>query len=213
MKKKLRLALNEIKNGKMNMALQILSEIISSGVKNFDVYLYRGKVKRVLNDFQGALEDYNTAALLFPERAEVFNNRSKLFYLMSLFDRALSDIKKANKLYPENPLILFNKGVIESKLNLYGDALASYNKTLILNPEFLPAYIKRGLLKEKTGDYSGAMNDYIFANNMNRKCAIANYYMDRLSAKQFNAELTRKKSMNFSGKFSINKEEMQNVPA
>jgi tetratricopeptide (TPR) repeat protein len=192
---KLKSALSEIKNGKLNKALQILNGIISSDVNNFAVYLHRGKVKRELADFQGALEDYDTAVTLLPDRAEVYNNRAKLYYLMGYFEKALKDIKKAGDLSPECSLILFNKGNIESKLNLFKDAQESYSKAIKAEPLFLFAYLKRGALKEKCGDYSGALKDYSNAIELNRKCTKAYYYRDTL--------LTNIKKTELKGKMEL----------
>jgi tetratricopeptide (TPR) repeat protein len=209
MKRKLKNAISEINNGKMNDALQILNEIISKDGNNFEAYIYRGKAKRKLYDFQGALEDYNTAVTLYPERAEVYNNRAKLFYSVCSFRKALQDIKKANELYPESALILFNKGNIESKLNLFQDALESYSKAIFLDPFFLFAYIKRGLLKEKTGDYNGAMDDYAFVIKSNKKCTKAFYYRDRLLVNIKKVELKGKMELLTSDKTGVSITEIQ----
>jgi tetratricopeptide (TPR) repeat protein len=180
MNEKLKTAISEIKSGNMKSALRILNEIIYKDVRCFGAYIYRGKVKRKLYDFQGALEDYNAAVRLNPERAEGYNNRAKLYYSVCSFKKAFEDIKKANELCYDSALILFNKGKIEYKLNMFKDALDSYSSAIRIDAFFLPAYLERGLLKEKNGDYKGAKNDYLSAICLNKKCARAYNYLERI---------------------------------
>jgi tetratricopeptide (TPR) repeat protein len=211
MNKKLKSAGRELNYGNPERALQILNEIISEDETNYEAYIYRGKAKRELNDFRGALDDYNIAEKLNSNRAEVYNNRSKLFYFMCFYEKALEDINRACELYPDCSLIIFNKGIIESKLLLYSDALDSFSSAIKLDPSFLHAYLKRGLLKEKTGNYQGAINDYSFVIKLNKKCANAYYHRGRLFINYLKDEINGYKDLKIADNLGFCKSEIPNI--
>jgi tetratricopeptide (TPR) repeat protein len=211
MKKSLTYVCKQINEGNLEKAMNMLDELISKDKTDYDAYLYRGKVKRDLNDYRGALEDYNIAAELNPEKAEVYNNRAKLFFYMYLFEKALQDINKANKLLPDNPLILFNKGVIESKLFLYQGAMESFNSAIMADPSFKQAYLKRGMLKEKISDFHGAYKDYSSVIKLNRKCAHAYFYRGKLLLNYIRDEVSGKRDLDIASDLGMSKTEIQNV--
>jgi tetratricopeptide (TPR) repeat protein len=66
--------------------------------KNKDAYYDRGKVKHVLQDYTGAIEDYSKAIELDPEHKDAyyFRGLSKIF--LGLQDSGCLDLKKARDL-------------------------------------------------------------------------------------------------------------------
>lgn len=211
MKRKLKSAFKKIKGGFFENALEILNDILEKDNENYEAYLYRAKVKRELHDSRGALEDYNSAARIYPDRAEVYNNRSKLFYLMCFYEKALEDIKRADELYPDCPLILFNRGIIESKLHLFREALLSFGLSIKLDPSFVHAYLKRGLLKEKLGDFYGAYGDYTSVIKLNKKCVYAYYYRGRLLLNFIKDEVRGKEDLRIAYNMGLLKSEIQHI--
>jgi tetratricopeptide (TPR) repeat protein len=210
MTRNLKSALKEIKDGNLKNALQLLNKIISKDVNNYDAYLTRGRVKRELKDYQGALKDYDRLSVFYPDKAEVYNNRAKLHYLMCGYKYALQDIIYANVLYPDCALILFNKGKIEYRLHLYKEAIESFSSGIKSDPTVLSAYFKRGILNEKTGNYQGALSDYTFVIKHNKNCLNAYYRRGNLLINCLNDEINGKKDLSLVSKLVPENTEIQN---
>jgi tetratricopeptide (TPR) repeat protein len=58
-------------------------------------YLYRGTSKRILNDHQGAINDYDEAIKVMPHEGEVYYQRGQAYGLMGNSDQSKADFQQA----------------------------------------------------------------------------------------------------------------------
>src|SRR5204863_39908 len=63
--------------GKYQEALEAYNTVIKAHDDIVSAYINRGNVRSLLNDDQGAIEDYDRAEKLEPSEPEVFYNRGK----------------------------------------------------------------------------------------------------------------------------------------
>jgi serine/threonine protein kinase/Tfp pilus assembly protein PilF len=144
-------------------------------------YNSRGILKaNRLNDNRGALNDYNQAIEINPERGYIYGNRGNLkAYKLKDIEGALSDYAKAIEISPQSADIYKARGDLKvEKLNDLTGALDDYNKAIRIDPKIANFYKARGDLKvEEFNDLTGALDDYDKAIEIDPK--IANFYKAR----------------------------------
>ena len=105
------------------------------------IYFNRGNVKYELNDFKGALEDYERAVREGEQTGEryswFFLNKGNTNYSLHNYEEALSDFEEAIRLSNHDVSkevhqnILHNKGNLLVTLGRFDEALASYDESIM----------------------------------------------------------------------------------
>lgn len=121
---------------------------------NSDVYVHRGNLKDILSDYQGALEDYNSALTIYTNNEEALLRRGVIKNKLGDYEGALSDSSKVlDSKYDLNnfrAIALSNCAKAKSNLGHYQDAISDYKKVIEYNPNDADAYYDRWLVNEKT---------------------------------------------------------------
>jgi len=86
---------------------------------NASILSNRGDAKRMLKDYEGALEDFDKAHVLEPNNAYILSNRGDAKRMLKDYEGALEDFDKAHVLEPNNASILnIQVGVDKLKVNM-----------------------------------------------------------------------------------------------
>ncbi len=126
-----------------------------------DAYFYynRGNAKYDLQDYDGAILDYNKSIELNPNDAYFYNNRGNAKNNLKDYYGAILDFNKAIELNPNYEYAYYNRGNAKNKLQDYAGAIADFNKLIELNHNDADAYLGRGIAKNRLGDVDGYNND------------------------------------------------------
>ncbi|MCY7338017.1 MAG: tetratricopeptide repeat protein [Chamaesiphon sp.] len=157
---------------------------------NAEDYFDRGVVKEdELNDFAGALADYNKAIELDPEYMDAYCNRGLLKYseLDDIYG-ALDDFDKAIDIDPSDAINYYYRGLLKhNEINdIYG-ALDDYDKAIDIDPSDADFYFNRGLLKyNEMNDVHGAFIDFNKAIDLDQKHANSYYFCGILKYQDLN---------------------------
>ncbi|MEK6809775.1 MAG: tetratricopeptide repeat protein [Nanoarchaeota archaeon] len=100
----------------------------------------RGSTKKNLEDFQGAISDYNKALQIDPNYAIAYNNRGVAKMHLGDFKGAISDYNKALQIDPGSPAIYNNRGIAKENLGDLIGAISDYNKALQIDPKYTTAH-------------------------------------------------------------------------
>lgn len=160
-------------------ALKIFTNIIEqkNGDVHVNLYVERGKIKKELKDYEGALEDINKGLEVNPE-AWMYVERGGVKILLNDLEGALEDMNKGLELKQKGWMYLM-RGKIKIELKDYEGALEDFNKALALGPkgwmhekegdraniqvndlkDIAYIYINRGICKRNLGDVNGALED------------------------------------------------------
>ena len=130
-------------------------------------YNDKGDKKYDLEDYKGAIADYNKAIQLKPDYALAYYNRGITKSDLKDYKGAITDYNKAIQLNPSDTLAYYNRGVAKYNLKDYNAAIADYNKYIQLKPDDADAYYNRGGAKDDLKDYIGAISDYNKAIQLN----------------------------------------------
>lgn len=158
-----------------NNQVLIFSERIKQNPGYSDNYLYRGIFKTLINDYSGAISDFDTTISM--------NERNLLAYYMRAVART-KIIATIEMMDARNQLSINNKNTSplfqDEKTNAtnyeaYGDILTDYTVVLYMNPDFLFAYYNRGNIYCNQEKYFQAIEEYDKAISINHEFAEAYY--------------------------------------
>ena len=155
-------------------------------------YKRRAEIKLKLEDYQGAIADYNEVIRLNPTSPSTLNNRGEAKILSGALQDGLSDLRMAAKEYQQIGLMGESRR-IQDRIKVYsayefllrGDekkerkdykgAIVDYNEAIRRNPIAL-AFFVRAEAKKELKDYQGAIADYNEAIRLDPTAALAHEY-------------------------------------
>ena len=115
-----------------------------------------GNAKRNLEDYNGAIEDYDKAIELGPAFVTAYYKRGLAKYNLNDYKGSIEDYDKAIELDPTYVYAYNNRGIAKYNLNDYKGSIEDYDKAIELDPDDASSYHRRGelknLLEPGTGD-------------------------------------------------------------
>lgn len=148
----------QIRNQKI---LQVTLKIKREGEREFEVtltkasitnpesasiYYLRGKVRRELKDYQGAISDFTQAIERKPDYVDAYNNRGIIYDDLKDYQKAIADYNRAIQIQPDYAHAYYNLGQSYRALGEKQKALESYQKAAELYKQ-----------QENTEDYQDAL--------------------------------------------------------
>ncbi len=121
------------------------------------VYRQRGRIYRLLGDYQQSLVQYNQALILLPQYGTAYAGRGEIYHQMKHYPEALTDFDRALFLNPDNDWTI--QGEIYRAMEHYPEALADFDRALTLTPEDAWALGSRGQTYKSMGYYVEALAD------------------------------------------------------
>lgn len=120
----------------------------------------RGKAQYLLNQFAGALKDFNLSLARVPGDAKILFLRGNTKRLLEDFQGALEDLNASLQKEPENAQALARRGAVKEKLEDFQGALIDLNVAVQKDLESAWALTYRGVVKQRLGDLQGALEDF-----------------------------------------------------
>ncbi|MFZ2267940.1 MAG: tetratricopeptide repeat-containing glycosyltransferase family protein [Azonexus sp.] len=125
--------------------------------ERFDFLYRRGETLHCLKRHAAALADFERAAALSPERADVQNNSGSLLKLLGRYSEALVRFDRAIALAPDFAAAHFNRGVVLQDLRRYEEAVLSYDQAILAKGDYADAYANKGCVLRELGAYDAAL--------------------------------------------------------
>ncbi|MEK0180472.1 MAG: hypothetical protein EAZ78_16955 [Oscillatoriales cyanobacterium] len=153
-------ALKQIETGDLPGALQTLDRIIKKNPKLTEAYHKRAQVRQKLQDFKGAIADYQETMRLQP-LAMSFGERVSIQSQIITLQNAISDtrlLKSANHL--ESPLF-FKEARDKVDRGEYSAALLDLDLVLQMSPDRAGALCQRAKAYAYLGNAKSAVEDII----------------------------------------------------
>lgn len=136
-------------------------------------YCYRGVAKSCLNNYKGAMEDYNTAIYKDSTYLTSFYERGSLKLRLKDFYGAFADFDFVIKKDSAYSFAYNGRGYASSELNDNESALKDYDKSVELDPLNETSYVERAGVKINLLDLEGAVSDYDKAIELNPNSYLA----------------------------------------
>jgi len=137
----------------------LFTDVIKKYPNHPDGYNTRGIFKKNLEDYQGALQDYNKSLQLNPVFNDCLIGRGSVFIEFKDYKAALADLNLSIEIDSTLANAYNNRGMALQGLNDTAAALRDFNKALLLEPEHQGAYNNRSILKAIMGNLQGALTD------------------------------------------------------
>ncbi|MEM1324216.1 MAG: tetratricopeptide repeat protein [Bacteroidota bacterium] len=151
--------------GKLLKARHDFDQVISLDGQDAGAYEIRGAIRQLLDNPEGAVEDYSNAIAVKPS-AELYANRATAHGDMELYDEAMADINAALRIDPQSSATYSNQGDLLFAKGDYKAAIDSYDKVLAINKDDGQSLNNRANAYVKLGSYNAAMNDYNQASSL-----------------------------------------------
>lgn len=139
-------------------------------------YKIRGDRLKNLDDYQGAISDYQAAISLDPENHSYHNKLAILYHDQKDYDKAIESYTEAIRLAPNEALYYSNRGNSYQELEQYDQALADVNKAISISSEYDYIYAVRGFIYHRQAKYDQAITDYTRAIELNPNRALSYTY-------------------------------------
>ena len=143
-------------------------------------YKQRAIAKGFLNDFKGALEDYDIILKREPQNAEIFYLRAIAKNYLADYNGALSDLNRAISISDTFSSAYNYRGIVYINLGDYGSSLIDFYKTLSYNPNHPFTHNNIGIALIKTGQSTKAEEFFTKAIQLDKKHADAYYNRGKL---------------------------------
>jgi tetratricopeptide (TPR) repeat protein len=120
----------------------------------------RGNVLAAAGDLGQAVECYETALSIEPDRADVLNNYGLALSALKRDQEAIKVWEDAVAAAPDHIEALYNCGHARAKLKRFEEALAFYDRVLALEPNHLNALLGQAATLYQLGRYQAAIVSY-----------------------------------------------------
>src|SRR3989339_1498203 len=112
---------------------------------NYNTYVEKGKIKLVNEEFLAAIDLFNKAMKIEPDRHEAYNCLGLSNYKINRLPKALYFFEKAISLKPNNLPALNNLGLICQQLGRFDEAIEYLKKSLFINADSVSTYTLLGV--------------------------------------------------------------------
>tara|TARA_X000000950_G_C13606773_1_gene533656 strand:- start:50 stop:688 length:639 start_codon:yes stop_codon:yes gene_type:complete len=130
------------KNSYEELIAEELSKNLSSAYNN------RGKLKKIIKDYDGAMDDYNKAITIYSNNHSAYHNRGILKRILNDNKGSISDFTKSINLNPDKDSY-YNRGISKVAINDSEGAISDFSEAINLDSNFSNAYLSRALSKSQ----------------------------------------------------------------
>ncbi|MBD2576585.1 tetratricopeptide repeat protein [Oscillatoria sp. FACHB-1406] len=142
------------------LAAQIDSQANPPPLEEPETAFNRGVERYEIEDFAGALSDWEKAIELRPSYYQAWNNRGLALKQLGRPEESLICYRQALELEPTYYKAWYNQGIVLEELERFEAAVASYDRALELKPDYDKAWSSRGDALQGAGQWEMAIASY-----------------------------------------------------
>ena len=166
--------------GELESAEQSFTKSIAFCNENYQAYLLRSRVYRMIDRLQKALEDGLVTIRLVPNWSEGWRNCGNIYMFLGDYSNGLICFNKAVELAPNSALCINNRGYLKFIIGDYISAIDDHSKAIQLNNNYKEAYLDRAEAYIKLGKTDLALQDKLQADTIDEE-ACSNILGDDMS--------------------------------
>ena len=141
-------------------ALDDITEAIRLQPRESGLYVNRAFMRYNLDDYFGAMADYDYAIQLDPMSAAAIFNRGILRMEVKDNDHAIEDFTRVMELEPDDYRALYNRALLYNEKRMTREALADIDRLVEALPDLPEALYMRSEVQRKAGNMAAAERDY-----------------------------------------------------
>ena len=150
----------DLTEGRYKESIGGLNVAIAAKPENFEGYFLRGLAKYSLEDFMGAIADFDKTLEIHPMYVRAFQYRAISNDRLGNLNEALADFQRAISLDPFDADIFFARGITYLHLNKYQEAIEDYDMVLTIDNKMSLAFVNRGIAKSHLKRFDDALADF-----------------------------------------------------
>lgn len=158
-----------------NYAIKELNEAIQLMTvekTDYKSYKLRAKSKFEVQDYKGAVTDWNVYIDAIPKEEEALISRGAAKINTNDNSGAIADLDEAIKLNPKNPISYCYRGVAKGGNKKYAEGLTDLDYAIKLKFDYAEAFVNRAAIKMAIKDKRGACEDLEKADGLGDEMAI-----------------------------------------
>jgi tetratricopeptide (TPR) repeat protein len=182
-----RQALEAVRNGRNQKAIELLTQAIRRSPQDHRLYNDRGVAYKRSGDLEKALVDYTKSLEIKPDFTNALNNRGVVYLLKGALDKAIADLSRALKCGGLEEKIYTNLGLAFAEKGDHQAAIQSFNKALSYGPSDHRVFLFMAKSMEETGAIEKAIQMCRLARGFAKgpeATALIDREIDRLQKKQ-----------------------------
>lgn len=165
-----------------NKSLEAYSKALEvKKTDNFDIYLNRAITYSMMQQFDKALADFDTAATKKPDDDKLIQNRSFVYLQTKQYDKAITDYNELMKRFPDVKDYPFNRGLAKFNKGMFAEAIEDFSKSLQLKPDYKEAYFNISVAYKQMGKFKESLDYAQKAKSMGH--TIPDNYLNELLSK------------------------------
>jgi tetratricopeptide (TPR) repeat protein len=153
-------------------SIELFTQAIKADSSLVNGWIYRGIAKDAMDNFPGAISDFNRARNLDTNDIFVYVERAQTFLNMGEYEAAEKDFNKIISINPSGEDAadaFYYLARINSKRKKHDQAINYYTRVMRFRPNDSELYYLRGEGKLALGDNKGAVKDFDMAIGINRE--------------------------------------------
>ncbi len=129
-----------------------MTVVISANPNHSGAFEWRARARQSLENYEGALEDFEMAARLAPTNAGTHNSLCWVGGILATnLDRAMTSCNEAIRLDPAAAYI-DSRGFVHLRRGEYSEAIVDYTTAISLNPQLAESFFGRGIARLRRGE-------------------------------------------------------------
>jgi len=161
--KLLQKAIRNFEVGKLLIADELLSQILSRNPLNFDALYLKGVICGVQSKYENCKVHLLKCEIINPHHVNLQYNLAKVMTELGHKEQALLHYEKVVKLIPNNNEAWLNYGKYLFNQKLFKDSLKCFDKAVELKHDDADSYYNRGLVLSELQRYKDAVKSYEMA--------------------------------------------------
>jgi tetratricopeptide (TPR) repeat protein len=141
-------------------AKKLINRQIQQNPGDISLYVKRGHLRLLLNDYEGALQDGMNIIKLDADNYSGYGLITAIYQKMRQMDKAITYQKKMLELQPDNVNLTYNLAMLDADNRQLERALELLNEIIVRYPKNAGFYISRADLLFMKGDIVAAKADY-----------------------------------------------------
>jgi len=146
-----RQALEAVKDGRNEKAIELLTQAIRESPQDHRLYNDRGVAYKRSGDLERALADYTKSLEIKPDFTNALNNRGVVYLLKGAPDKAVDDLSRALQCGGLEEKVHTNLGLALAEKGEHQAAIQSFKKALSFGPSDHRVFLFMARSMEKTG--------------------------------------------------------------
>jgi len=168
---------------KIDAAMTIYENIISSGYNSYDLHAHLGLIRLQQGNYSSAIDSLERALAYEPDNIDILSKIAYSYHQRKDFEQSRCLYKKCIAIGNNSDLLFFNYAELEKDAGEIVAAIKLYEKGIKKNGNNFRALSNLGALYERTEDYPKAINVYRKAIKLAPN--ISHLKVDLISCKSF----------------------------